>query len=144
MCFFGEHQRTSKTAQIIEPQGSSRGARPASIPLVKDTFFISIDLANKTEDDFNFLLPEAEVVFRCFMDDDLLDQSVQKLRGQLLGDTDLLDQLDPLLGILNRLLSGSQFGLAVLNFLLLLFLLLLISLGEHIKVAFVLQIYACK
>ncbi len=121
-----------------------KGDSPSPFPLVKDPFYISIDLANETEDDFDFLLPEAEVVFRCFMDDDLLDQSVQKLRGQLLGDTDLLDQLDPLLGILNRLLSGSQFGLAVLNFLLLLFLLLLISLGEHIKVAFVLQIYACK
>ena len=62
------------------------------------------------------------------MDDDLLDQSVQKLCGQLLGHADLLDQLDPLLGVLNRLLSSGQFGLAVLDLLFLLFLLLLIPL----------------
>jgi hypothetical protein len=58
-------------AQIEQEEGTTI----PSIPLVKDTFFISIDLANKTEDDFDFLLSEGEVVFRCFMDKDLLNQS---------------------------------------------------------------------
>ena len=37
-------------------------------------FYNLVDLANETEDDFDFLLSEAEVVFRCFMDQDFLDQ----------------------------------------------------------------------
>ena len=53
-----------------------KGDSHPPFPLVKDTFFNLVDLANETEDDFDFLLPEAEVVFRCFMDDDFLDQSV--------------------------------------------------------------------
>ena len=48
-------------------------------PIVKDTFIGLIDFANETEDDLDFLLSEAEVVFRCFMDDDLLDQSISVL-----------------------------------------------------------------
>ena len=52
---------------------NARGNNQSPFHFVKDTFFNLVDFANKTEDDFNFLLPEAEVVFRCFVDDDLLD-----------------------------------------------------------------------
>ena len=42
------------------------------------------------------------------MDKNLLDQSIQKLRGQFLGDADLLDQLDPLLRVFNGLFPSSK------------------------------------
>ena len=46
-------------------------------------FYNLVDLANETEDDFDFLLSEAEVVFRCFMDHDLLDQSNMTAHGRV-------------------------------------------------------------
>ena len=60
-----------------------------------------IDFTNETEDDLNFLLSEAEVVFRCFMDNDFLDQSIQNLSRQSFGTADLFDDADPVLCILD-------------------------------------------
>ena len=81
----------------------------APFPIVKDTFISLIDFANETEDDFDFLLSEAEVVFRCFMDNDFLDQSIQDLSRQFFGTADLLDNADPVLCILDALLFSLEF-----------------------------------
>ena len=70
------------------------------------------------------------------MDQNLLDQRIQKLRGQFLRNTDLLDQLDPLLRVLDGLLFFRQFCFADPDLLFLFFLLLLVPLREHIEIAF--------
>ena len=55
---------------------------------MKDTCVHLIDFANETEDDLDFLLSEADVVFRCFMDTVFLDQSSQNLSRLFFGTSD--------------------------------------------------------
>ncbi len=60
-----------------------KGAYPPRFHSVKDTFYYLVDLANETEDDFDFLLSEAEVVFRCFMDNGFLNQNNTTALGRV-------------------------------------------------------------
>lgn len=108
----------------------------ARYPLLSDKNVISVQLTDESVKNLDFLISVAGGKFHRLMDQDFFNQGVQQFNSQLGGILILLDQIDPLLRILDVLVLFLYGCLELADLFLDFLLFCLILLRKHLEVVF--------
>lgn len=104
------------------------------MPYLRHSSCKSINFADKAVVNFNLLLPHTVLALGSFVNNDFLNQCIQKFSGQFSGIGILLDKVNPLFGVVGSFLLSGKFSGESVNFLYKLLLLGLVLLRQHIEV----------
>ena len=78
------------------------------MPYLRHSSCKSINFTDKAVVNLNLLFPHTVIAFRGFVNDDFLNQRIQKLGGQFGGIGILLNEVNPLLGVVGGFLLGAS------------------------------------